>query len=77
MTGKIEFKAPQFKVSDRIRITKYNNIFSRDYTQNWSRDVFIINSELKIDPWAYKIEDLNREKIIGSFYEKKLLSSKL
>ena len=26
---------------------------------------------LKTSPWAYKIEDLNREKLVGSFYEKK------
>ena len=29
-----EFKPPQFKVGDRIRITKYKNSFSKDYTEN-------------------------------------------
>ena len=32
---------------------------------------------LKTNPWAYKIEDLNREKLVGSFYEKKLLLTTL
>ena len=27
-------KAPNFKVNDRVRITKYKNIFSKCYTQN-------------------------------------------
>ena len=28
-------------------------------------------------PWTYKIKDLNGKKMIGSFYEKELLLSKL
>ena len=30
-------KAPKFKVNDRVRISKYKNIFSKDYNENWSR----------------------------------------
>ena len=30
-------KASKFKVNDRERITKYKNIFSKGYTENWSR----------------------------------------
>ena len=26
-------KAPKFKVNDRVRITKYKNIFSKTYTE--------------------------------------------
>ena len=79
LTGKIETnpKVPKFKVNDRARITKYKNIFSKGYTKNWSREIFIIDSVLKTNPWTYKLEDLNREKIIGSFYEKELLRSEL
>ena len=66
-------KAPKFKVKDRVRITKYKNIFSKGYTENWSREIFIIYSVLKTNPWTYKIKDLNGEKVIGSFYEKELL----
>ena len=70
MSKKIETnpKAPKSKVNDRVRITKYKNIFS--YTKNWSRKIFIIDSVLKTNPWTYKIKDLNGEKIIGSFYGK-------
>ena len=77
LTEKIETnsKAPKFKVNDRVRITKYKNIFSKGYTENWSREIFIIDSVLKTNPWTYKLKDLNREKIIGSFYEKELLLS--
>ena len=70
-------KAPKFKGNDRVRITMYKNIFSKGYTENWSREIFIMDSVLKTNPWTYKIEDLNGEKIIGSFYQKDLLLSKL
>ena len=36
-------KASKFKVNDKFRITKYKNICSKDYTENWSREIFIIN----------------------------------
>ena len=77
LTEKIETnpKTPKFKASDRVRITKYKNIFSKGYTENWSREIFIIDSVLKTNPWTYKLKDLNGEKIIGSFYEKELLLS--
>ena len=60
-------KAPKFKVNDRVRITKYKIIFSKGYTENWSREIFIIDSVLKSNPWTYKIKYLNGEKTIGSF----------
>ena len=78
MTEKIEtnLKAPRYKVNDRVRITKYKNIFSsKGYTENWSREIFIVDSLFKTNPWTYKIKDLNGGKIIGSFYEKELLRS--
>ena len=52
LTEKIEThpKAPKFKVNDRVRITKNENIFSKSYPKNWSREVFIIDSVLKTNP---------------------------
>ena len=66
-------KAPKFKVNDEVRITNYKNIFSKDYTENWSREIFIIDSVLKTNLWTYRLKDLNGGKIIGSVYEKELL----
>ena len=59
----------------RVRTTKYKNIFSKGYTENWSSKIFIINFVLKTNPGTYKIKDLNEEKLTGSFYQKELLSS--
>ena len=60
LTEKIEtnHKGPKFKVNDRVRITKYKNSFSKGYTENWSREIFIIDSVLKTNPWTYKSKDL-------------------
>ena len=63
-------KVPKFKVNDKVRITTYENIFSKGYTENWSREIFIIDSILETNPRTFKIRDLNREKIIESFYVK-------
>ena len=76
MTEKIEanFKAPTFKVNDRVKITKYKNIFSKGYTENWSREIFIIDYILKTKPWTSNIKGLNGEKESGTFYQKELWS---
>ena len=57
----------KFKVNDRVRITKYKNIFSEVYTKNWSKKIFIIDSVLKTNLWSYEFEDLNLEKRKESF----------
>ena len=48
----------------------------KGYTENRSREIFIFDSVFKTNPWTYKIKDLSREKIIGSFGEKELLQNK-
>ena len=60
---KINLKVPKFKINDRIRITKYKNIFCKSYSENWSREMFIIDPVLKITSWTYEIKNLNQEKI--------------
>ena len=63
---------PKFQVGDHVRISKYQNIFAKGYTQNWSEEVFIIIKTKDTVPWTYAISDLNGESITGSFYEKEL-----
>ena len=33
----------KFKVGDHVRISKYKNISTNGYTQNWSEEVFVIS----------------------------------
>ena len=65
-------KVPKFKVNVKVSYTNYKNIFSKGYTETWSSEIFIIDSVLTTNPWTYILKDLNGEKIIGTFYEKKL-----
>ena len=68
-------KDPRFKVGDHVRISKYKNIFAKGYTTNWSEEIFISSKINNAVPWTYFINDLNGEKIIGTFYEKELQST--
>ena len=70
---KSNHKALKFKVSDRVRITKYKNIFNKGYTEYWSREIFISDSVWKTNLWTHKTKYLHKKKIIGNFYEKELL----
>ena len=63
---------PKFKVDDRVRISKYKNIFAKGYTQNWSEEVFVVSKIKNTVPWTYVVSYLNGELITGSFYEKEL-----
>ena len=68
----INNKDPRFKVGDRVRISKYKNIFAKGYMPNWSEEVFVIKKVKNTVPWTYVINDLNGEEITRTFYEKEL-----
>ena len=65
-------KDPKFKIRDCLRISKYKNIFAKGYAPNWSEEFFVVSKIKNTVPWTYVINDLNGEKIIGSFYKKEL-----
>ena len=65
-------KDPNFKVDDRVRISKYKNIFAKGYTQNWSEEAFMITKINDTVLWTYAISELNGEPINGSFFENEL-----
>ena len=65
-------KDPKFKIRDCLRISKYKNILAKGYAPNWSEEFFVVSKIKNTVPWTYVINDLNGEKIIGSFYKKEL-----
>ena len=65
-------KDPKFKAGDRVRISKYKNIFVKRYTPNRPEGVSLIKKVNNTVPWTYVVNDLNGEEIIGTFYEKEL-----
>ena len=58
----------KFKIFDISRISKYENI----YVPNWSEEVFVIKNVKNTVPWTYVISDFKGEEIVGTFYEKEL-----
>ena len=70
-------KDSRFKVGDRVRISKFKNIFAKGYSPNWSTEKFIINKINDTVPYTYNLKDLNDEEIIGSFYIKELQKTEL
>ena len=69
-------KDSKFKVGDRVRISRYKNIFAKGHTPNWSSEIFIVNKINDTVPYTYNLKDLNDEEIIGSFYDKELQNTK-
>ena len=70
-------KRARYNVGDRVRITKFKNIFAKGYTPNWSSEIFIVNKINDTVPYTYNLKDLNDEEIIGSFYDRELQKTKL
>ena len=68
-------KDSRFKVGDRVRRSKFKNIFAKGYIPNWSKEIFIVDKINDTVPYTYNIKDLNDEEIIGSFYDRELQKS--
>ena len=59
----ISNKDLKFKIGHIVRILKYKNTFEKSYTPKWSEEDVVIKNF---------INDLHKEKIVGSFYKKEL-----
>ena len=70
-------KDSRFKVHNRVRISKFKNIFAKAYTPNWSKEIFIVIKINDTVPYTYNLKNLNDEEIIGSFYDRELQKTKL
>ena len=63
---------PKFSVGDKVRRSKKKKTFEKGYTTRWTEEIFTIVEVKRMSPLTYKIADLNREEITGTFYEPKL-----
>ena len=69
---KLMIKILNSKIDDRVRVSKYKNIFAKGYTANWSEEFFVIKKVKNTVPFTYVTNELNGEEIIVTFYEKEL-----
>ena len=70
-------KDSRFKIGDRVRISKFKNIFAKECTPNWSTEIFIVDKINDTVPYAYNLKDFNDEEVMGSFYDRELKKTKL
>ena len=54
-----------------MRVSKYENTFAKNYTPNWSEEMFVINVKNTV-LLTCVIEDLNSEEIVEMLYEQEL-----
>ena len=72
-----EKDSKRFKVGDRVRISKFKNIFAKGYTTNWTIEIFIVDKINDTVPYTYNHKDLNDEEITGSFDDRELQKTTL
>ena len=65
-------KLGKFKIGDRVRISLEKNIFEKSNETNWTEEIFEIYDIKYSNVPYYYLQDLNGEKIKGSFYEQEL-----
>ena len=58
----------KFEVGKYVRISKYKNIFTKDYTLNWSGEVFVIMKVKNTVPRKYVIQNLKGEEVVGKTF---------
>ena len=62
----------KYNIGQYVRISKVKGPFLKNFDQNWSDEVFIINNIDKKTPPMYSLKDEYNEKVIGKFYEAEL-----
>ena len=68
---------PKFKIDDKIRISKYKiKVFDKEYTPNWTEEIFLTDKIQSTNPITYRLKDLNNEEIQGRFHEPELIPAK-
>ena len=67
------FRKPKFKIGDRVRISKFDSSFGKDYTEQFTQIIFKIRAVSSRKLPKYTIKDKQHEIILGIFYEKELI----
>ncbi|XP_068991490.1 uncharacterized protein [Neodiprion pinetum] len=62
----------KFKTGDKLRISKFKNVFEKGYTPNWTSEIFTISQVENIHSVTYKLEDYHDQPVAGGFYEQEL-----
>ena len=67
-----DFISFKYKIGDYVRVVEKKPIFSKGYTQNWSKDIYIIRNKVPSNPPRYLIKDLNSKNKPIKYYTEEL-----
>ena len=76
---KMEPRKPKYIIGDKIRIYKWNPLFTKSFRPNFSEEIFEISEVVKTSngnytkPVTYRIKDYNEEPVKGTFYENEIV----
>lgn len=65
-------KTPKLKQGDFVRLAKPKGLFDKGYKPVWTDELFVIKRVIQHTEPVYRVEDLDGEELIGSFYEPEL-----
>lgn len=68
-------KAKNFYEGDKVRISKYKQVFSKGYIPNWTNEVFTVYRVQPTTPTTYLLKDNKGELLQGGFYGHEMLLS--
>ena len=63
---------PNFRIGDRVRISKAKRHFEKGYMANWTEELFTIVDAHRSDPPVYRLVDWHGDTLNGTFYEPEL-----
>jgi len=62
----------KFKIEDKVRSLKKKGLFEKEFTPNWTEELFTVSKIQRTNPATYKRTDYNGEETQGTFYEQEL-----
>ena len=68
----IDDQDSKYKIDYTVRISKYKNIFGKDYVPNQFQEVDVVKKIKNAVSLTYFISDLKSQQIAGMFYENEL-----
>lgn len=70
-----KYPPKRFSVGDKVRISKFKNIFTKGYLPNWTNEVFEVYRVQPTFPETYILKDNRGEILKGGFYGHEILKS--
>ena len=70
-------KKPKFSIGDKVRVSLLKNTFEKEYTSNWSEQIYVIDDIKTSNVHYHYLKNLNGEKLDGTFYQEELLKTNM